>query len=99
MHAHGGHGNESHEGHDGQRGSGRRHPVAPGEHIMHHRGRLVRDPVCGMAIEESRATQSVIFEGEEYFFCSESCFESFKNEPTLYFDKTMKDHFITNRAS
>ncbi len=41
-----------------------------------HRGRMVRDPVCGVHLPESRAITEVL-SGERYHFCSERCRQSF----------------------
>ena len=46
----------------------------------------VRDPVCGMEIEVSRAAGNETHEGKEYFFCSKSCQERFRAEPQQYVD-------------
>ncbi len=41
-----------------------------------HKGRMVRDPVCGLHVPESRAITEVR-SGERYHFCSERCRQSF----------------------
>jgi Cu+-exporting ATPase len=42
------------------------------------------DPVCGMEIEESHAPAMTEFEGQPYYFCSESCRDEFEANPSLY---------------
>jgi YHS domain-containing protein len=33
----------------------------------------VKDPVCGMTIEDSRATASGVYDSETVYFCSAAC--------------------------
>ncbi len=42
-----------------------------------YKGRMVRDPVCGVHIPESRALVE-IRGGERFHFCSEACRASFR---------------------
>lgn len=42
------------------------------------------DPVCGMAVHPESAAGSYEHDGEIYFFCSPSCLEQFRAEPTRY---------------
>lgn len=44
----------------------------------------VKDPVCGMEIEQSRSAGKETYQGKEYFFCSKSCEEQFRAEPHKY---------------
>ncbi len=44
----------------------------------------VKDPVCGMEIEPEDAVARVEYEGRDYYFCSESCEEEFKENPEDY---------------
>ena len=41
-----------------------------------HKGLMVRDPVCGLHLPESRAITENR-SGERYYFCSERCRQSF----------------------
>jgi YHS domain-containing protein len=41
-----------------------------------HKGRMVRDPVCGLHLPENRAITETR-SGERYYFCSERCRQSF----------------------
>lgn len=41
-----------------------------------HKGLMVRDPVCGLHVPESRAI-SEMRAGERFYFCSEQCRQSF----------------------
>lgn len=44
----------------------------------------VRDPVCGMRVDEWTATMFAELAGQRYVFCSRRCLERFKAEPTKY---------------
>jgi putative ABC transport system ATP-binding protein len=43
-------------------------------------GRLARDPVCGMMVEE-QGSPSLVFQGETYYFCSRGCRREFGENP------------------
>jgi Cu+-exporting ATPase len=45
---------------------------------------MVRDPVCRMLIEPSRAAAVAAHAGHGYFFCSASCKELFERDPEKY---------------
>lgn len=44
----------------------------------------VKDPVCGMTIEESDAAATTEFKGRTYFFCTSACMEEFEKDPDRY---------------
>jgi Cu+-exporting ATPase len=44
----------------------------------------VHDPVCGMEIDPSNAAASEEYEGQTYYFCSQSCHEKFLADPGQY---------------
>jgi len=44
----------------------------------------VKDPVCGMEIDPKSAVATEEYQGETYYFCSDSCHEKFKAEPEKY---------------
>jgi Cu+-exporting ATPase len=48
------------------------------------RGAMTNDPVCGMEVEEATAAAEVDYQGNRYFFCSESCQEEFLRHPDGY---------------
>ncbi len=48
------------------------------------------DPVCGMQIEESRASGKSDYKGKTYYFCSIVCKTNFDNEPENYINQTEK---------
>ncbi len=44
----------------------------------------VIDPVCGMDVDPETAEYKTKYKGREYFFCAESCLESFNKDPEKY---------------
>jgi len=44
----------------------------------------VKDPVCGMQIEQDDAFGPVDHEGRAYYFCSDDCKETFEEDPDDY---------------
>ena len=42
------------------------------------------DPVCGMTVDPEHAAGTSVFEGETYYFCSQSCLERFRANPRQY---------------
>lgn len=46
--------------------------------------RMVKDPVCGMMINEEDAAGSITYKGIKYYFCAPACKVSFLYEPKKY---------------
>lgn len=44
----------------------------------------VKDPVCGMTIEVAKATGSVQYKGQTYYFCAPVCKTKFEKAPEQY---------------
>ena len=42
------------------------------------------DPVCGMQIDEKKATAKSEYQDTTYYFCSPSCKAAFDKEPSKY---------------
>ncbi len=42
------------------------------------------DPVCGMQLDEKKATAKSEYNGTTYYFCSPSCKAAFDKEPSKY---------------
>ena len=42
-----------------------------------HKGKMAKDPICGMVIPKDRSIKRVVG-GREYYFCSESCVKTFE---------------------
>jgi Cu+-exporting ATPase len=45
---------------------------------------MVKDPVCGMQVEERQAKASAQHQGRTFYFCSTECREQFQQEPDRY---------------
>jgi len=44
----------------------------------------IRDPVCGMVLNDDTAKFKITYEGETYHFCSLSCKKKFKRHATKF---------------
>lgn len=44
----------------------------------------VKDPVCGMMIEENDAVATSDYRGQRYYFCSDDCKVEFDENPAEY---------------
>ncbi len=54
---------------------------------VHYKGGIcvaVKDPVCGMTIEEADAAATSEYRGRTYYFCSVDCKEEFDQNPEDY---------------
>jgi len=55
------------------------------EHHHHHQtAALVTDPVCGMEVDPTVATDTCEHEGKRYWFCCDGCLDMFRKEPQKY---------------
>ncbi len=45
---------------------------------------MVKDPVCGMQIDEEQAAGLPVCDGKTYYFCSASCKATFDKHPSAY---------------
>jgi Cu+-exporting ATPase len=45
---------------------------------------MIKDPVCGMQVDEKSAAGSVEHEDQTYYFCSVSCQRAFETDPGAY---------------
>lgn len=48
------------------------------------KGKMVRDPVCGMEVDERRAPATAEYEGQTYYFCCSHCKAEFERNPEEY---------------
>jgi YHS domain-containing protein len=44
----------------------------------------VKDPVCGMMVDEKNAKLKSVFGGKTYYFCAESCKKQFEKNPSKF---------------
>jgi Cu+-exporting ATPase len=47
----------------------------------------VKDPVCGMMIETTKAAATSNYQGKTFYFCSADCKTTFDQAPEKYADK------------
>jgi YHS domain-containing protein len=45
---------------------------------------MVKDPVCGMTIDEKTAQGQSEYKGQTYYFCAPICKTKFDQDPTKY---------------
>ncbi len=45
---------------------------------------MSKDPVCGMNVDEKKATAQKDYKGRPYYFCSMGCKQAFEKEPAKY---------------
>ena len=45
---------------------------------------MAKDPVCGMEVDPNDAAATVEHEGQTYYFCSQDCADSFRDDPDSY---------------
>jgi Cu+-exporting ATPase len=50
----------------------------------------LKDPVCGMTVDSSKAAASIEHAGTLYHFCCKGCAEKFKSDPEKYLSPTYK---------
>jgi P-type Cu+ transporter len=44
----------------------------------------VKDPVCGMMVDDQDAPARSTYQGKAYFFCSQDCKDTFDANPSKY---------------
>ena len=50
------------------------------------------DPVCGMTVSPAEAAGKALYEGREYYFCSDGCRKKFEQEPRRYVAASSHQH-------
>ena len=60
---------------------------------------MIRDPVCGMEIEEEQAVGQRTFDGKTYSFCSEQCQSQFDAAPEKYAEPERREEGKSDAAS
>ena len=45
---------------------------------------MLRDPVCGMNVDEKKAAATLVVQGKAYYFCSTGCKATFEKNPAKY---------------
>ncbi|TAK62704.1 MAG: YHS domain-containing protein [Bacteroidetes bacterium] len=57
---------------------------------------MVKDPVCGMNIEEEQAAGTCRYQGRTYYFCAPGCKREFEQEPEKYVHKLLNEIHVHN---
>jgi Cu+-exporting ATPase len=52
---------------------------------------MVKDPVCGMNVDEKTAALKSEYMGKTYYFCNQSCKEVFEKNPQRFVDRDSED--------
>ncbi|MGC8496986.1 MAG: YHS domain-containing protein [Thermoplasmata archaeon] len=52
---------------------------------------MVKDPVCGMEVDEKTAIKTE-YDGKKYYFCDESCKTEFEKNPSKYLKEVKHAH-------
>ena len=47
---------------------------------------MVKDPICGMMVDEKKAKFKSDYNGKSFYFCAASCKATFDKSPTKYAD-------------
>ncbi|MBI3988357.1 MAG: YHS domain-containing protein [candidate division NC10 bacterium] len=45
---------------------------------------MTTDPVCGMEVDETKATATSVYHGKTFYFCSTGCQQTFEKAPDKY---------------
>jgi YHS domain-containing protein len=45
---------------------------------------MVKDPVCGMEVDEQKAAATAVYHGQTYYFCAQACKTAFEKDPSKY---------------
>jgi Cu+-exporting ATPase len=51
---------------------------------------MVKDPVCGMMIDEKTAAGQSEYQGRTYYFCAPVCKRTFDEAPSKYLDRDQR---------
>lgn len=51
---------------------------------------MVRDPVCGMEVDEAKAAATTVYRGTIYYFCAQACKRAFEKAPERYLEEEPK---------
>ena len=57
---------------------------------------MAKDPVCGMTVDPAQAPYKFVYQNQQYLFCSQHCFESFKQNPNKYLSPTTQNEPVSS---
>ncbi|MFZ5907457.1 MAG: heavy metal translocating P-type ATPase [Nitrospirota bacterium] len=64
--------------------------LSPSKEAEISASRTVKDPVCGMDVDQDKTGLKYKYEGKQYFFCSRNCLEKFRKNPEKILQGEMK---------
>jgi len=53
---------------------------------------MAKDRVCGMEVDEQKATEKAEYKGETYYFCAPGCRVAFEKAPEKYLRPKEGEH-------
>ena len=53
---------------------------------------MVKDPVCGMEVDERQAKETAEHQGKTYYFCAPGCRVAFEKDPDKYLGSQDGEH-------
>ena len=56
------------------------------------------DPICGMEVEEEKAAATSEYKGKTYYFCANSCKETFEKDPEKYTGAGKEERTVKERT-
>lgn len=68
------------------------HPDQTMTEVKSEKADVIKDPVCGMEINDLKKSLSTVYKEKDYYFCSEYCKKTFKNDPASYTSATAHQH-------
>lgn len=68
------------------------HPDQTMTEVKSEKAGVVKDPVCGMEVNDLKKLLSAVHNGKDYYFCSEYCKKTFKNDPADYMPAIAHKH-------
>jgi YHS domain-containing protein len=48
---------------------------------------MLKDPVCGMEVDETKAAATSAYQGNTYYFCAQACKKAFEKAPDKYLEE------------
>lgn len=48
---------------------------------------MAKDPVCGMQVDEKKASATSVYKGTTYYFCAAACKVAFEKSPEKFIGK------------
>jgi L-lactate dehydrogenase len=60
---------------------------------------MVKDPVCGMEVDENQAKHKAQHMGKTYYFCASACKDTFEKNPERYLKRSKGDDFDPRKVA